>query len=130
MPTAVWIWDLARLQQIALLVHRQPVRGFKWRPRAASAETAAETTAQGVPRSPTRPSLGAAPAFSGAPDADADALLALWTDSRHVYLWSASGPSGPAELPLNVGNSVWQPAGTQLLLADKAAVVVAEVVNE
>mmetsp|Transcript_67615 Transcript_67615/g.156967 ORF Transcript_67615/g.156967 Transcript_67615/m.156967 type:complete len:333 (+) Transcript_67615:345-1343(+) len=32
MPTAVWVWDLARLALVAVLLHRTPVRSFAWDP--------------------------------------------------------------------------------------------------
>lgn len=32
MPTALWIWDIARLELAALLIHKDPIRAAAWDP--------------------------------------------------------------------------------------------------
>ena len=124
MPTAVWIWDLAQLKQVALLVQRQPVRGFRWMPVPTAAPA---TTAQGVAGSPARPALGAAPAFARVPEIDAGAHLALWTDTNNLFLWQPDGVRVvplPFETPFNVAALSWHPQGGRLVVADKSSVAV------
>eukprot|EP00160_Parvularia_atlantis_P016793 Unigene549_Nuclearia_a/m.1719 Unigene549_Nuclearia_a/g.1719 ORF Unigene549_Nuclearia_a/g.1719 Unigene549_Nuclearia_a/m.1719 type:complete len:452 (+) Unigene549_Nuclearia_a:72-1427(+) len=96
MPTALWIWDLAQLKQVALLVTREPVRSVKW-----------------------NPSRGAATDKRG--DIETDAQLAFCTGTGWVFLWQL----GSIEcLQLPIANFAvlalqWQPTGQALLLVDK-----------
>jgi hypothetical protein len=32
MPTALWIWDISRLELTALLIHKEPIRAAAWDP--------------------------------------------------------------------------------------------------
>jgi len=141
MPRAVWIWDLGRLKLAALLVHRQPVRGLKWQPARAPAKgegaepspaadplARVRATAQGTEASPTRPALGTTAAFTRPPEVDADATLAIWTDTSTVFLWQQPATAlvvpWPYESPFTVTTLQWHPRGDGVLLAGKAGVTV------
>jgi len=93
-PTALWVWDLANLQQIALLVTREPIRSVKWTPVSAGGD-----------KDPS----------------EEDAQFAFCTGTSWVYLWQVSCISC-YQVPISnftVQTLQWQPTGQALLLCDK-----------